>query len=127
MSPAAMSPAIAGFSFDTNAEPSSPILLDLSEPHHPVREHKDIMRPIDWDAPGSPRDFDSRKGSRATDSRRMTKMSYYEDSFAYKDDWESSTREKVCKESPVFIELRTNVIVSLPSSTWTDLPFIDCL
>ena len=87
----------------------------MAEPHQPVREHKDIMRPIGFDAPGSPRGFEDRKHSKAFDSQRINRMSYYEDSFAYKDDWESTTHEKVCKESPVFVELRTNVIVSRPS------------
>jgi hypothetical protein len=86
-----------------------------------VREHNDIMRPIEWDTPGSPRNLEDRKLSKAQESRRMTKVAYFEDSFAYKDDWETSAHEKVSKESPVFVELRTNVIVKDEFSLVTDL------
>ena len=38
---------------------------------------------------------------------------YYEDQFQYKDNVNSSVRERVQRESPVVAELRTNVIVRL--------------
>jgi hypothetical protein len=109
-----LSPAVAGFSFDTNSEPTSSSHVHSSERHQPARDLDDIMRQVNRDTPGSPRDFDGeRKSSRATDSRRMTKLSYYEDSFASRHDWETSSHERVIKDSPVLAELRTNVIVSV--------------
>jgi hypothetical protein len=109
-----LSPAVAGFSFDTNSGPISSSDVHSSERHQPARDLDDIMRHVNRDAPGSPRNFDGdRKSSRGTDSRRMTKLSYYEDSFASRHDWETSTHERVIKDSPVLAELRTNVIVSV--------------
>jgi hypothetical protein len=113
-----LSPAVAGFSFDTNSDPtSSSHDVHSSERHQPARDLDDIMRHVNRDTPGSPRNFDSdRKSSQVTDSRRMTKMSYYEDSFASRHDWETSTHDRVVKDSPVLAELRTNVIVSVSAS-----------
>lgn len=113
-----LSPAVGGFSFDTGSEPSSPTNVHSSEHHQPVRDPNDIMRHVDRDAPGSPRNFDgNRKSSRTTDSRRMTKLSYFEESFGYRHDWETNMHEKVIKDSPVLAELRTNVIVSVSGIT----------
>jgi hypothetical protein len=39
------------------------------------------------------------------------KIQYFEDQFAYKDDWESNAAARVRRESPVIAELRTNIIV----------------
>jgi hypothetical protein len=39
------------------------------------------------------------------------KIQYFEDQFAYKDNWESNAAAQVRRESPVIAELRTNIIV----------------
>jgi hypothetical protein len=104
-----LSPALAGFSFGNHSEPASPTRVD-HEPLRPVQERKESMRPIEWDSPGSPREVDaSRKSSRAAEGRRRTE--FFEDSFAYKDDWETHQRDNAVKQSPIVAELRTNVIV----------------
>jgi hypothetical protein len=45
-----------------------------------------------------------------------SRAQYYEDSFAYKDGHGSSARERVTKDAPIVAELRTNVIVCIPTS-----------
>lgn len=105
-----LSPALAGFSFTDHSEPASPT-RQTHEPLQPVRERKESMRPIDWDSPGSPREVDPDKASqRASNARRKTE--FWEDSFSYKDDWETHQRDKAVRDSPIVAELRTNVIVS---------------
>jgi hypothetical protein len=112
MEPDRLSPGLAGFSFGSNhSEPTSPTCVD-HEPLLPVQPRKESMRPIKWDSPGSPRELDqdaSRRASRAADSRRNSES--FEDSFAYKDDWETHKRDNAVRHSPIVAELRTNVIV----------------
>ena len=45
-------------------------------------------------------------------SLSRTNTQVFEDTFAYKDDWESISVENIRNSSPVVLELRTNVIVS---------------
>lgn len=45
------------------------------------------------------------------ESQSKRRTQYYEEQFQYKDNVNSSARERVHRESPVIAELRTNVIV----------------
>ncbi|KAH7401178.1 Tautomerase/MIF superfamily [Pyrenochaeta sp. MPI-SDFR-AT-0127] len=56
---------------------------------------------------------------RPTTSR--SRQQFYDDSFAYKDGTASSARERVTKDAPIIVELRTNVIIKDEYTLVTDL------
>lgn len=56
---------------------------------------------------------DGRSYSYNDASRRRSQ--HYEEQFQYKENGTSQTRERVQKQTPVIAELKTNVIVSVPS------------
>lgn len=53
------------------------------------------------------------------------KIEYFEDQFAYKDDWESNAAARVRRESPVIAELRTNIVVRPSPHDWLPLIGLD--
>jgi hypothetical protein len=76
--------------------------------------------PQNFNHPGESRKSDGNRTPKADahtsnkprdSSKRRTQQ--YEDHFAYKDDWETRTSDDVRQQSPVILELKTNVIVGL--------------
>lgn len=78
------------------------------------REEQRITRNIDRGAPGDKAIFSDAKSPEQKQLAKR-KSQYYQDVFAARES-NSSARERVLKESPVLADVRTNVIVSSPST-----------
>jgi hypothetical protein len=74
------------------------------------KEQERITRPIDRGAPGDQAIFSKSKTPEQIQLARR-KSQYYGDVFAYREP-NSSARERICRESMVMADVRTNVIVS---------------
>jgi hypothetical protein len=104
-----LSPARSTFSFA-----SSPKSATFADSGVTFDESK-IARPASRNANGD------KKGSAPQNYGSRRRTQYYEDQFSYKDDWASSARERVTKDSPIIAELRTNVIIKDEYTLVTDL------
>lgn len=104
-SSAPASPAISGFNFQD--EDSDPPSLNRASGTQPWHNRKSRMR--DGDVRPASSGVDSHPRSVRDVSKRRTR--HFEDQFAYKEGWETNTADEVRRDSPVLLELRTNVIV----------------
>jgi hypothetical protein len=97
-------PAISAFNFqetpDLTSRPAFSRLVELI----PRQDIKSAMK--EGDKPPKTPDDTQKKISRDASRRRTM---HFEDQFAYKENWESVTAEDIRSESPVVLELRTNV------------------
>jgi hypothetical protein len=78
-----------------------------------TREERRITRNIDWGTPGDQAISSESKTPQQRELARK-KSQYYEDAFATREP-SSSARERVTKESLIYADVRTNVIVSMLS------------
>jgi hypothetical protein len=108
--------AVTGFNFAE--QPTSPkYKTRIPTGAHPSQSP--TMKEQDWDAQSirstkSTKSIKSLKSWRSKsvskeDAKRKTQ--FYEDQFAYKDDWTTHTVDQARAISPIIAELRTNVIV----------------
>lgn len=102
------SPALSGFNFQD--EDSDPPTLNRAPEVKPWSKRKSTMG--DGDArpksSGGEAHKPPRQGSHDVSKRRTRQ---FEDQFAYKENWETNTADEIRRDSPVLLELRTNVIV----------------
>jgi hypothetical protein len=77
-----------------------------------TREERRITRNIDRGSPGDQAIFSEAKTPQQRELARK-KSQYYEDVFATREP-SGSARERVTKESLIYADVRTNVIVSVP-------------
>ena len=75
-----------------------------------VKEERRITRDVDRGSPGDRAIFSDYKTPEQKHLAKR-KSQYYEDAFAYREP-HGSARERITKESMVFADVRTNVIVS---------------
>ena len=81
-------------------------------PSATTREERRITRNIDWGTPGDQAISSESKTPQQRELARK-KSQYYEDAFATRGP-SGSARERVTKESLIYADVRTNVIVSMP-------------
>jgi hypothetical protein len=97
------SPAVTGFTF-TDPEPAelpsvpSPTGIQFNLDSFPLAVTPSAQ-------------FVDNSAKMATTEASKRRTQYYEDSFAYKDGHVQSAKERIQKDSPVVVELKTNVIV----------------
>jgi hypothetical protein len=98
------SPAISGFNFHDLPESTSQAEIGPIAEVIQIKSQRATMKEGDRAPKGG--DDAQAKISRDASKRRTQ---HFEDQFAYKDNWESMTADDVRRESPVVLELRTNV------------------
>jgi hypothetical protein len=108
------------FISQVNLPPSPPAENDISMRHasprgSPVvsateKEERRITREMTRGAPGDPTVFSNTKTVEQKELAKR-KSQYYGDAFAYRES-NGSARERVARESPIMVDVKTNVIVS---------------
>ncbi|KAF2143442.1 uncharacterized protein K452DRAFT_225392 [Aplosporella prunicola CBS 121167] len=102
-----LSPADSTLSFD-DALVSPRAFAPLPEPET-LADRKEIIRTIEWGAPGEKKEAAVTKGiSHGHKTRKRTQ--YYEGRFNERDTT-GQARDRVARDSPVVVELKTNVII----------------
>ena len=111
--PATLSPAFGGFNFAALHHD-----VDDSEPESPILPRRIMDRDYLIDRPSPP----ERDAQQDREDNNRKRSRWYEDQFAVRP--VDSVADKVGREAPVIVELRTNVIVSRPNS-YLLLPLTD--
>ncbi|KAL3419426.1 macrophage migration inhibitory factor [Phlyctema vagabunda] len=106
--------------------PSPADSMLLESPQHPVpspttTEERKIMREIDRGAPGDQAIFSELKTPEQKEFAKR-KSQHYNEAFACREP-NSSARERVCRESIVMADVRTNVIIQDEYTFITDLSY----
>ncbi|KAF2085560.1 hypothetical protein K490DRAFT_13356, partial [Saccharata proteae CBS 121410] len=115
-----LSPAQSSFSFeDRVASSRSSNLPD----HDNLADRKNITRHIEYGAPGEKKDSPKMKQEQTPSQHKMRRRTQYFEGQFNERDTTGPARDRVGKDSPVIVELKTNVIIKDEYTMVTDLSY----